>query len=51
MTIGLRAATGIQAIADRLVRLGYDVNYVSVRHSLLSLFKGDFQKFPLALGQ
>jgi hypothetical protein len=35
--IGLRAAAGIQAIADGLVGLDYDVNYVSIRYGLLAL--------------
>jgi len=31
----------IQPIADALVRLGYDVTFISIRYSLLSLIKGD----------
>jgi 2-beta-glucuronyltransferase len=35
----------IQAIADALVRLGYQVSFISIRYSLLSLIKGDPRNF------
>jgi 2-beta-glucuronyltransferase len=35
----------IQAIADALVRLGYEVSFISIRYSLLSLVKGDPRNF------
>lgn len=34
----------IQAIADALVRLGYDVSFISLRFSYISLLKGDSRR-------